>query len=200
MTKFLLIRHALTDTFGRRLTGRTPNIRLNDQGRTQAQALAERLAGLPIAAVYSSPLERTLETAESIARLLGMDAIPCEDFLEIEFGDWTDASFEELADQPPFQRFNSFRSCASIPGGEFMLQAQTRMIIGLDKLRVRHPQQNVVVVSHGDMIKAAVAYFAGIPLDLFQRIEISPASISVVEIDEEAVRILAVNDTGAAMA
>jgi probable phosphoglycerate mutase len=169
---------------------------LNEQGRAQAQALAERLASLPIAAVYSSPLERTLETAEPIARLLGTEAIPCEDFLEIEFGHWTDASFQELADQLPFQRFNAFRSGASIPGGEFMLQAQARIIIGLDKLRARYPQQSVVVVSHGDMIKAAVAYYAGIHLDLFQRIEISPASISMVEIDEDAVRILSVNDTG----
>lgn len=200
MTKFLLIRHALTDATGRRLIGRMSGIRLNERGQTQAQALAKRLAGLSIAAVYSSPLERTLETAGSIARLLGIDAIPCEDFLEIEFGDWTGASFEELAGQPPFRRFNAFRSSASIPSGEFMLQAQARMVIGLDRLRARHPHQSVVVVSHGDMIKAAVAYYAGIPLDLFQRIEISPASISAIEIDEAAVRILSVNDTGGVQA
>ena len=173
-----------------------PGVRLNERGRAQAQTLAERLAGLPIVAVYSSPLERTLETAEPIARLLGIGAIPCEDFLEIEFGHWTDASFEELADQPSFQQFNAFRSCSPVPGGEHMLQAQTRMIIGLDRLCARHPQQNVVVVSHGDMIKATVAYYAGIHLDLFQRIEVAPASISVVEIGEAAVRILSVNDTG----
>lgn len=196
MTTFLLIRHALTDASGQRLTGRTAGVRLNEQGRAQARALAERLTGLPIAAVYSSPLERTSETAEFVARLLGIATIPCEDFLEVEFGDWSDASFEELAAEHSFQRFNTFRSCASVPGGEFMLQAQARMVIGLDKLRRRHPQQNVVVVSHGDMIKAAIAYYAGIPLDLFQRIEISPASISVVEIDEDAVRILSVNNTG----
>jgi probable phosphomutase (TIGR03848 family) len=195
MTKFLLIRHALTDATGHRLLGRRPGIGLNEQGRAQAQTLADRLAGSPIAAVYSSPLERTLETADPIARLLGTDAVPCEDFSEIAFGEWTDASFEKLADQPAFQRFNSFRSCAPIPGGEYMLQAQARMILGLEKLRTQHPRQNVAVVSHGDMIKAAVAYYAGIPLDLFQRIEISPASISVVEIDDAGVRILAVNNT-----
>jgi probable phosphomutase (TIGR03848 family) len=197
MTKFLLIRHALTDASGQRLTGRAAGVRLNEQGRAQARALAERLAGSPIAAVYGSPLERTRETAELVARLLGIEAILCEDFLEIEFGNWTGASFEDLAGEASFQRFNSFRSCAPVPGGEFMLQAQARMLMGLDKLRARHPQQNVVVVSHGDMIKAAVAYYAGIHLDMFQRIEINPASISVVEIDEAAVRILSVNDTGA---
>lgn len=196
MTRFLLIRHAVTDATDKRLVGRSAGVRLNEQGRAQAQVLAERLSMAPIAAIYSSPLERTLETAEPMVRLLGIDAVPCEDFLEIEFGEWTDAAFEQLSGQRSFQRFNSFRSCSRIPGGEFMLQAQSRMIIGLDRLRARHPQQTVAVFSHGDMIKAAVAYYAGIPLDLFKRIEISPASISVVEIDDDTVRLLTVNDTG----
>lgn len=196
MTRFLLVRHALVDASGTRLAGRIAGVHLNDQGRIQAQALAERLAGSPIAAVYSSPLERTIETAEPIASLLGLEAIAREDFLEIEFGAWTDRAIAGIAGQPEFRRFNSFRSCTPVPGGEFMLQAQARMIVGLDMLRVRHPRESVVVVSHGDMIKAAVAHYAGIPLDLFQRIEISPASISVVEIGDTDVRILAVNDTG----
>lgn len=196
MTRFLLIRHAVTDATDKRLVGRSAGVRLNEQGRAQAQALAERLSTAPIAAIYSSPLERTLETAEPMVRLLGIDAVPCEDFLEVEFGEWTDAAFDQLSGELSFQRFNSFRSCSRIPGGEFMLQAQSRMVIGLDRLRASHPQQTVAVFSHGDMIKAAIAYYAGIPLDLFKRIEISPASISVVEIDDDTVRLLTVNDTG----
>ncbi|HSX64678.1 MAG TPA: histidine phosphatase family protein [Pseudoxanthomonas sp.] len=196
MTRFLLIRHAVTNATDKRLVGRSAGVRLNEQGRVQAQVLAERLSTAPIAAIYSSPLERTLETAEPMVRLLGIDAVPCEDFLEIEFGEWTDAAFDQLSGQLSFQRFNNFRSCSRIPGGEFMLQAQSRMVIGLDRLRARHPQQTVAVFSHGDMIKAAIAYYAGIPLDLFKRIEISPASISVVEIDDDTVRLLTVNDTG----
>lgn len=196
MTRFLLIRHAMVDATGTRLAGRMAGVHLNAQGRTQAQALARRLAGSPIAAVYSSPLERAVETAEPIASLLGLEVALREDFLEIEFGDWTDRPLADIAGEPRFQRFNSFRSCTPVPGGEFMLQAQARMVVGLDALRARHPRESVVVVSHGDMIKAAVAHYAGIPLDLFQRIEISPASMSVAEIGEDAVRILAVNDTG----
>ena len=119
-----------------------------------------------------------------------------EDFLEIAFGEWTNAAFEDLGRQPQFQRFNSFRSSTRIPGGELMAEAQLRIITGLEKLRRRHPQEIVAVISHADLIKAAIAYYAGIPLDLFQRIEISPASVSILEIDDEAVRILLVNDTG----
>lgn len=196
MTRFVLVRHALVDASGARLAGRAAGVHLNGQGRLQAQALAARLAGSPIAAVYSSPLERTVETAGAIASLLGLEVVPREDFLEIEFGEWTDRALDDVAAQPRFRRFNSFRSCTPVPGGEYMLQAQARMVVGLDALRARHPRESVVVVSHGDMIKAAVAHYAGIPLDLFQRIEISHASMSVVEIDDDGVRILAVNDTG----
>jgi len=198
MTRFLLVRHAAIDAHGRSLPGRTPGVHLNAQGRLQAQALAQRIAGSPVSAVYSSPLERAVETADPIAKLLGLETAVSEEFLELGFGDWTGSDIADIAELPAFQRFNSFRSCAPVPGGEFMLQAQARMVAGLDALRARHAQAHVVVVSHGDMIKAAIAHYAGIPLDLFQRIEISPASISTVELDAAAVRILAVNATGAA--
>jgi probable phosphomutase (TIGR03848 family) len=198
MTRFLLVRHAAIDAHGRSLPGRTPGVHLNAQGRLQAQALAQRIAGLPVSAVYSSPLERAVETADPIAKLLGLETAVSEELLEIGFGDWTGSDIADVAESPAFQRFNSFRSCAPVPGGEFMLQAQARMVAGLDALRARHAHAHVVVVSHGDMIKAAIAHYAGIPLDLFQRIEISPASISMVELDAATVRILAVNDTGGA--
>ena len=196
MTRFLLVRHAAIDAHGRSLPGRSPGVHLNALGRQQAQALAQRLSGLPVAALYSSPLERAVETAEPIATLLGLQTATSEDFLELAFGDWTGRDIDDLAGQPAFRRFNEFRSCATIPGGESMLQAQARMVAGLERLRARHEQGSVVVVSHGDMIKGAIAHYAAIPLDLFQRIEISPASTSVVDLDDATVRILAVNDTG----
>lgn len=195
MTRFLLIRHALTDANGRSLAGRTVGIGLNARGREQAQALAARLAPVPIAAVYASPLQRTLETAEPIATLRGLQVRPCEDFLELEFGDWTGCELHELSGDPQFHRFNQMRSCAPAPRGEYMLQAQARMAMGLDRLREVHPQQTVAVISHGDLIRAALAHYAGIPLDLFQRLEVSPASISVVDIDETWLRIVGINDT-----
>lgn len=196
MTRLLLIRHATIDASGQALAGRAAGVHLNERGRQQAQALAGRLAGVDIHAIYSSPLERAIETARPLAASSDLAIYSSEDLLEIDFGEWTNRSFADLADDPCFQRFNAFRSTASAPGGESMLNAQLRMVAGLDAIRRRHPQATVAVVSHGDMIKAAVAHYAGIPLDLFQRIEISLASISVVEIDDHAVRILSVNADG----
>ncbi|HEX8349371.1 MAG TPA: histidine phosphatase family protein [Hymenobacter sp.] len=193
MTRFLLIRHATTDAVGKHLSGRMPGVFLNEEGTAQATKLAERLTGLPVHAIYSSPLERAVQTAEPIAQVLGLETTIREDFLEMDFGDWTNRSFKELENQPLFQRFNSFRSNTRIPGGELMLEAQTRIVMGLEKLRAQHPQQTVAVVSHADLIKAAVAYYAGIHLDMFQRIEISAASVSILEIYDETARLLLLN-------
>ena len=197
MTKFLLIRHALTDSVGQRLSGRTPGVPLNAEGRAQAQALAARLADVPINAIYSSPLERARQTAAPLAQQHQLEPIISDDFLEIDFGHWTNRTFQELAGEPAFQRFNSFRSHTRIPGGELMLEAQARIVAGLGRLCARHPGATVAVVSHADMLKAAVAYYAGIPLDLFQRLEISPASVSILEVFEETARIFTINSTQA---
>lgn len=196
MTKFLLVRHATTNSVGKRLSGRTPGVSLNIEGQAQAQNLAQRLAGLPINAIYSSPLERTLETAAPVAAIHHLDTIIDENFLEINFGEWTNKTFDELQTQNQFTYFNTFRSCTRIPGGELMLEAQTRIVNGLLKLTLKHPHQTIMVVSHSDLIKAAVAYFAGIHLDMFQRIEISPASVSVIELYEETARLILLNHTG----
>lgn len=196
MIKFILIRHATNDTVGKRLTGRMEGVRLNKEGLEQAQKLAEQLSNLPITAIYSSPLERAVDTAERIAESLNLKISIYDDFTDIEFGEWTNCTFEELGEQLYFQRFNSFRSCTRIPGGELMLEAQARMIIGLDKIRQQHPNETVVIISHADLIKAAIAYYAGIHLDMFQRIEINPASVSIVEVDDEIARIQLVNFTG----
>lgn len=197
MTRFFLIRHALIDGYGTHLAGRAAGVRLNARGREQAAALAHRFAAAPLAAVYSSPLERALETAGPIAAATGREVIACDDFLEIDFGAWTGAALSELVDDPHFRRFNTFRSATCIPDGEYMLQAQLRIVTGINRLRSEHPDRQVAIVSHSDMIKAAIAYYAGIPLDLCQRLEISPASVSVVDIDEESVRIIGLNDTQA---
>lgn len=196
MIKFLLIRHATTDSVGKRLSGRTPGVSLNEAGQRQAQELAQRLARLPITAIYSSPLERALETAAPLAASLHLQPVICEDFMEMHFGEWTNCTFEDLQNQTGFKLFNTFRSSTQIPGGELMLEAQTRIITGLQKLRGQHPHETIAVVSHADLIKAAVAYYAGIHLDLFQRIEISPASVSVIELYDETARLLLLNDTG----
>jgi probable phosphoglycerate mutase len=197
MTKFLLIRHATTNAVGKSLSGRLPGIDLNDAGRAQAQLLGERMRNLPISAIYSSPLERAVQTAAPIASALDLSCNIAEDFLEIDFGNWTNRRFAELENDADFKRFNSFRSGTRIPGGETMQEAQSRILRGLERLTFDHPGETVAVVSHSDMIKSAVAFYAGIHLDMFQRIEISPASISVVEIYDDFARILSLNHTGA---
>jgi probable phosphoglycerate mutase len=173
-----------------------PGVNLNEEGKDQANRLAERLKDLAISAIYSSPLERAIETAEPLAQLLNKGVFISEDFLEINFGDWTNLTIEELEQDSTFQLYNSFRSFTHIPGGELMLEAQTRFIKGLQRLCVQHPNETVAVFSHGDLIKAAVAYYAGTPLDLFLRIEISPASVSIINVFEETAQIFLVNDTG----
>ncbi|QMU29207.1 histidine phosphatase family protein [Adhaeribacter radiodurans] len=195
MITLLLIRHATTDAVGKHLSGRAPGVLLNKEGQNQAQNLAQRLSGLPIKAIYSSPLERAFQTAEPLAQLFQLTTQINEDFIELNFGDWTNAAFTDLQNDVHFKRFNSFRSVTRIPGGELMLEAQIRMVNGLQKLCSQHPNHTVAVVSHSDLIKATIAYYAGIPLDLFQRLEISPASVSVIQIFEETARILLVNST-----
>ncbi|RNI31341.1 histidine phosphatase family protein [Rufibacter latericius] len=196
MTKLLLIRHATTDSVGKRLSGRTPGVSLNEEGKEQARQLTQQLSKIPLDALYTSPLERTLQTADYLAQSHGIEPIIDEAFLELNFGEWTNRTFEELAGDPDFQRFNTFRSCTRVPGGEMMLEAQARFMAGLQKLCAKHPHETVAVVSHSDLIKAAVAYYAGIPLDMFQRLEISPASVTIIEVYEETARILLINSTG----
>jgi probable phosphomutase (TIGR03848 family) len=196
MTTFWLIRHAETDAIGRFLAGRMAGVHLNPAGRLQAERLVSRLERTAVDAIYSSPLERALETAEPLARERGLAIQPCEAANELDLGEWTGKSFKELEARAEWHRFNTVRSLTRIPGGELMLDVQARIVSELDCLRHRHPSHNVAVVSHGDVIKGAVAHYAGIPLDLFHRIEISPASVSVIEVDDHGPRILRVNHTG----
>lgn len=195
MTRFLLIRHATTDAVGQRFSGRLPGVPLNATGQQQAQQLAARLAALPLHAVYTSPLERATQTAAPLAATHHLTPVVDEAFMELDLGKWTNQPFPALHDDPQFHLFNAFRSGTRIPGGELMLEAQTRIVAGLQRLAGQHPQQTVAVVSHSDLIKAAVAYYAGIPLDLFQRLEISPASVSALEIYAETARLTALNST-----
>jgi probable phosphomutase (TIGR03848 family) len=196
MTTFLLIRHALTDYVDKAIAGWTPDVHLNDVGRAQAERLTERLAQAPIAALYSSPLERARETAAPLAERLGLEVRIREAFGEIRYGEWTGMPLTELAGDQRWLKFNSVRSLTRPPNGETMLEVQSRAIAALEELRDQHPRDMVAVVSHGDVIKAAVIHFAGIPIDFYYRFEISPASVSVVTIDDHAPRLLRINDTG----
>lgn len=197
MTTVLLIRHATCDHVGRALSGRRPGVHLNDEGRAQARALAARLAGAPLSAVYSSPLERAQETAVVVAEPHGLPVRTAEAFAEIDYGGWTGKSIDELDGVPLWSRFNSYRSGTRAPDGELMLEVQARVAGGLERLRAEYDGGLVAVVSHGDAIRAALLHLAGMPLDHFLRLDVQPASMSIVELADWGPRILRLNDTGA---
>lgn len=182
MTKIILIRHATTDAVGKRLTGRFPGIHLNNQGKSEAKVLAERLANLNFSAIYSSPQERAIETAAPIASMHKLTCKVDDHFQELDFGTWTNLPFNALQDDDTFKRFNTFRSGTRIPGGESMQEAQGRMVQGLQQLATQHVGELVAVVSHSDMIKAAIAFYTGMHVDLMQRLEVSPASVSIIDL------------------
>jgi probable phosphomutase (TIGR03848 family) len=190
-----LIRHGETDTVGKTVSGWAPGVHLNRAGVMQATRLAARLAGAGIVAIYSSPLERAVETAQPLADKLGREVVQRHGMGEIQFGEWTGRSFEDLDRDPEWRRFNTFRSSTRPPGGELMLEVQGRIVAELNELRLRHPDESVAVVSHGDVIRAAVAHYAGIPLDLFQRFEISPASVTILRLSEETAVLVRLNET-----
>jgi probable phosphoglycerate mutase len=198
MTTFLLIRHGANDTVGKSIAGRRPGVHLNDEGRAQAERLAERLAKVPLAAVYASPLERTWETAQYIARRLGQDIRRCDPILEIDYGEWTDREISHVLDEERWKHYNAFRSGTRIPQGELMLEVQARIVVEMGRLRSLHPDETIALVSHGDLIRSAIAYYIGIPLDLFHRLEISCASVSILALHDYGARLIKLNDTGEA--
>ena len=194
MITFFLIRHASCSGLGQTLWGRTPGVCLNETGKLQAQRVAERFGGMTLQAIYSSPLERALETAETIARSMNLEVTKNPAFDEINFGEWTGKSFDTLSSDESWRRFNRDRSTTRIPGGESFLEVQTRVVTGLERLSSQHTNARVAIVSHADVIKAAVGYFTATPIDLLQRIEISPCSVSVVAMDKDSVRVLTINN------
>jgi broad specificity phosphatase PhoE len=147
-----------------------------------------RCGGSPI-------IERTRQTAEVVAQRLGLSTIESDALLELDFGQWTRRSFEDLESEPRWANFNAFRSGTRIPGGELMLETQARVVGLILELRDTYPNEHVALVTHGDVIKAALAYFLGMPLDLYARLEISPASCSELEVGRNFVRVLNLNLT-----
>ncbi len=196
MTTFLLLRHAANDTIGKRIAGRMPDVHLNAEGLVQVERLARQLSKTPVSAIYSSPLERARETAGPVAERLGIPVHLCLEIAEIDYGEWTGLELQELAELDRWRQYNFFRSGTRIPQGELMLEAQMRTVVTMEHLRNAHAGGTIALVTHGDIIRAALAHYAGIPLDLFQRIEISCASVSVIAVEDWGARILRVNDTG----
>ncbi len=187
----MLIRHAAHDYLGRGIPGRRAGVHINADGRLQAEQLAARLKSLPIDAIYSGPLERVRETAEPLSRALNLPLQIDAAFDEFDVGEWTDRMFADLDRDRLWQRFNAFRSCTPAPGGELMIEVQARVIRRMCELRPRH--QCVAIVTHGDVVRAALAHFLGVHVSLYAQIEIDAPSISVVEFGEDFARVRSVN-------
>ncbi len=195
-TRLILVRHAVTAHTGPLLSGRMPGIDLSEKGVGQAEAAATRLAALPIAAVYASPIERTTQTARYIAAHLGLEVLPLPGVIEADYGDWTGGKIADLAKTDEWKVVQAAPSRAQFPGGESIRAMQARMVDALDAVVAAHPHETVVVVSHADPIKSAIAHYTGMHLDLFQRLHVSPASATVLDFHAYGVLLVKCNDTG----
>lgn len=199
MKLIVLVRHALNEyVTTKKLAGWTPGVHLNEEGRRQAELLAERLASLrqPFHALYTSPLERTRETAAPIAAALGLEPRLLEGVGEVQFGEWEGRPLEELGKEDLWRVVQIYPSGMAFPGGETFRAMQARAVNAVESVAAAlEPKQAAIIVSHSDVIKAIVAHYAGIHLDHFQRLVISPASISVLGLTPQRPMIIRLNDT-----
>lgn len=199
MTYLLLVRHGLNDLVDKhRLAGWLPNVHLNERGKEQASDVTQRLIHLPIKAVYSSPVARCMETASYIAQTHDLDVQELPEVGEVRYGDWEGKNIENLAKTSEWYIVQHFPSRLRFPNGEALREVQFRAIQALEKLSQQHNHDEIIViVSHADLIKLVLAHYLGVHIDLFQRITVSPASISVVALMEGGmVQVVRVNDDG----
>lgn len=193
MTLLYLVRHGVTDHTGQRLSGWMEDVHLSEKGREQADAVATLLARIQFRAVYSSPIDRTVETARPIAARHGLGVRLRRNLGEVDYGTWTNRSFRSLARTKLWTTVQRYPSGARFPHGETLREVQARAVTEVEKLAAQHPKQAICCVSHADVIRLVVAHFMGIHIDLFQRIVVGPASVSVVGLDEDGPRILSLN-------
>lgn len=195
MTTFALIRHGNCDPVGRYIAGRKSGIKLSETGSKQARQLVSRFNEIKVEAIYSSPLERAIETASPLAEQKRLILNVAEELLEIDYGTWTGKSFEELSSEPLWRLYNTYRGRVRIPGGEMIPEVVSRMSALMEKLR-RAYQGTVVLVSHGDPIKSVITHYTGAPLDFIMRLDVQPASISILSIDDYGAQLMTLNNTG----
>lgn len=195
MTRVVLLRHGLTAMTGPVLAGWTPGVSLDDRGRKQADAVAERLAGVPFASIVTSPLERCSETAAAVAA--GREVVVDERIGECRYGEWTGKEIKVLAKDPLWPVVQVHPSAARFPGGESMSEMQARAVAAIrDRNAELGADATWLAVSHGDVIKAIVADALGMHLDLFQRIQVDPCSITVISYTQMRPFLVRLNDTG----
>ena len=192
MTDVLLIRHGLCDPVGQLIAGRSPGVHLNATGRRQARTLADMLEHAPLVAVYSSPVDRALETAAALAGRIGLKVRISPGLEELDYGAWTGRTLESLSDDPVWRRFNVRRGATRIPDGESMAEVVARAGRALAGMQREHEDGLVAAVTHGDVIRALLAHYLGMRLDHMLRLEVAPASVSVIRFAPEP-RVMGVN-------
>lgn len=193
-TTFLLIRHAAHGLLGRVLAGRMGGVHLSEEGRAQADGLAGKLRGEDVRLVQSSPMERARETAQPIAAALGLPVEVSPALGEIDFGAWTGRAFDELDGDAGWICWNAARSLARPPGGESAVEVLVRLLAHVERLRERHADETVALVSHCDVIRALLLHALGLPPEAYARIEIAPASISRLVIGDWGARVDGLNE------
>jgi probable phosphoglycerate mutase len=191
-----LIRHGMTAHVGAKLSGWSSGVHLSDDGRAQAERLAQRLHDAQIDAVYSSPLDRAVETAQPIARDHKLRVRQRDEIGEVKYGALEGKSLKALAKGKMWSRLRAWPSDVRFPGGESLRETQARAVASIERLRAEHPKQVVAVVSHGDWIRLSIAHYLGVHIDLYRRINVDPASVSVIMFFEYGPVVQVVNDSG----
>jgi probable phosphoglycerate mutase len=194
VTTFFLVRHAVTSDTGIRLTGWTDGVGLTEEGLRQSEVAGEGLAGVDLAAVYSSPIDRTMQTARVIARRHGLTVKTRRGLGEIDYGKWTNRPLKALMKTKLWDQVQQFPSAVRFPDGESVREVQSRAVGALEEIAEEHPKGKVCCVSHGDVIKLIAAHYLGVHIDLYQRIVIGPASVSVIALSRWGPRVIALNN------
>jgi broad specificity phosphatase PhoE len=189
-----LLRHGQHNLGGGVLAGRMPGVGLTERGRAEIVAASERLAEENIAALYASPLQRTRESAEIVSERLGLPIEFRDDLVELDFGEWTGTTFNAIRADPRWRPWNQHRSLARIPGGETMRAVQYRAVEAMLEIGDRHRDAACLIVSHGDVIRSALVFALGMPLDFYGRIEVVQGSLSTIRIDEGGIRVVSINE------
>ncbi len=192
----LLVRHAVTDVTGQKLTGRLPGFSLSEKGRAQAESVSARLSKAPLKAIYSSPLERCTETAEIIARHHRVKIETVDALEEVDYGQWQGKPLKALYRTKAWTKLRARPADFRFPGGETIREAQTRGMLAVEALRAKHKDRAVLVCSHADMIRLVVAGYLGLGIDLYDRISIAPASVSILNVGDGTPRLLNLGDLG----
>lgn len=189
-----LVRHGNTDFIGKMLCGNLPGIPLNEEGRSQAQKAAKYLSQFPIKAIYSSPIQRAQETAGIVCKATGLEAISVDFLREIHFGDLQGMGEKDLVNHPLWIKFNSHPVDVSFPNGESVEEVQIRVSQGLESIsQLFDREDKIVCVAHSEVLRLAICWVLGLPLDNFHRLTIDPASISIIEITPERKKLRLLN-------